>query len=129
MGIAMNVPSSFDGDIFEAALNAEWYGTDGQITYPSCTFWDASNEEFSDSGCWVFKFNSDSITCAYTHLTTFRVSTEDFDPKVQTVEAEDWKYFTLQNIAKHPTTWVTMLMIVVVLVVACICVPNNNADK
>jgi len=62
-------------------------------------------------------------------LTTFQVRSEDFDPKSQTLDKEHWKDLNADNIQRYPTTWVCMLMIVVVLAVACICVPNNNADK
>merc|ERR1712099_98270 len=80
-------------------------------------------------GCVVYDIDSNSVTCACTHLTTFKLNAESFDPKAQLLTIEDVRILSTNNIQSHPTTWVTMVMIVVVLVIACICVPNNNADK
>merc|ERR1712154_271955 len=80
--------------MFERVLKGDYYNlaNGDNVTYPSCTFWDTVNEEWDGSGCFVHDFDSDSVTCACTHLTTFRLSSEQFDPKVQTLSADDWSF-------------------------------------
>eukprot|EP01083_Nonionella_stella_P033998 93044_1 len=124
--ISMNIPSKYSG-AFERALTGDWYHE--TIQFPQCTFWNVSEEEWSGEGCFVYEMNSDSVTCACTHLTTFKVSVEEFDPKAELLSNSDVREFNWMNMQKHPTTWVTMVLMVIVLSVACICVPNNHADR
>eukprot|EP01083_Nonionella_stella_P072446 195388_1 len=97
-------------------------------TFPSCTFWNASLQTWDDKGCTIYQMDADSVTCACIHLTTFKVSAEDFDPKAELLSASDFGALTAPNIAKYPTTWLTMILIWIVLLLACICTPNNHVD-
>eukprot|EP01083_Nonionella_stella_P178808 632860_1 len=124
--ITMNLPDTYDG-VFDRALAGDWFNS--SIQYPQCTFWNTSEETWSGKGCMVYEYDADTVTCACTHLTTFKMSAEDFDPKAELITEHDLRQFSTENIQQHPTTWVTMVMIVVVLFVACICVPNNTADR
>eukprot|EP01083_Nonionella_stella_P085166 236013_1 len=124
--ITMNLPAKYDG-VFDRALAGDWFNT--SIQYPQCTFWNTSEETWSGKGCVVYEWDADSVTCACTHLTTFKMGAEDFDPKADLITEHDMRQFTSDNIEQHPTTWVTMVILVVVLFVACICVPTNAADR
>ena len=135
--ISMNIPSKYVEQTWQDLYNGEetnWWNTSGR-SYPSCTFYDPEKAGYDTEGCWVHEVltdrerDSDTITCACTHLTTFKISAEHFDPKANLLTVDDINQVNSENIQNHPITWVTMLMIVVVLAVACICVPNNNADK
>eukprot|EP01083_Nonionella_stella_P168096 566591_1 len=99
------------------------------LRFPQCTFWNKSDEEWSGKGCFVYEMDNDSITCACSHLTTFKIRSEHFDPKAELLSGEDMRRFTATNIEQHPTTLVTMVMLVLVLCLVCVCVPNNNADR
>ena len=128
--ISMNIPDRYTDDYWSAALNDSfiWYNTSG-VEYPVCTFYNVTKISYDTEGCWVHQWDANTITCACTHLTTFKMASEDFNPYANLLQPEDLRLLTSKNIQNYPITWVTMLMIVVVLTVACICVPNNNADK
>eukprot|EP01084_Bolivina_argentea_P176512 305433_1 len=120
--ISMNSGSD---NIFQDALDGNWLNTSGLI-FPKCEFYNTEFKNWDGTGCVVYAFDEDTVTCACSHLTTFSISVEDFDPKAQLLEPDDFRILSTRNIKSHPTTWVTMLLIAVVLIITCICVPNNN---
>eukprot|EP01083_Nonionella_stella_P081841 225679_1 len=124
--ISMNIPSDY-GSAFDRARTGVWFNT--SMEFPLCTFWNASLETWDGNGCTIYAMDSDSVTCGCTHLTTFKLSAQDFDPKAQLLTASDWRALTAANVGTYPTTWVTMLLMSILLVLACICTPNTLRDK
>jgi hypothetical protein len=116
-------------EFFQVVADGDWTTTNNSFKHPVCQYFDTDGNKWDGEGCVVADVTNVTVTCACTHLTTFRVITNEIDPKANTLVLSDFRELKPENIQNYPTTWVTMLMVVVVLGVACICVPNTSADK
>ena len=80
-----------------------------------CEWWDANDNgvggKWSNAGCELVAVadNNRTTTCRCTHLTLFRVRLDfnNFLPKFNTLDADDFKNLTWANIHAHPLPLIT----------------------
>ena len=96
------------------------------IEFPECNFWNNSIDSWDNTDCYLSNYTKTSVECSCTHLTTYRLSVKDFQPVANKVDLQD---ITPKNFIKHPTVWICILF--VSIIVGCVCWfnPQGKHDR
>eukprot|EP01084_Bolivina_argentea_P199591 341495_1 len=100
----------------------------GNNIFPHCEYLQL-NGLFNDNGCFVYDYTNESVICACSHLTSFRINSDEFNPEANTLKVWHFKQLTISNLIKYPTIWIVMLIIMLILILACFIRNNRIHDK
>eukprot|EP01083_Nonionella_stella_P301832 1037784_1 len=113
------------------------YVSDGNMSlgetypFPSCDFWNITDSLWDTTGCFVYNLTNETVTCGCTHLTTFSVSEDKIvlEPTVRILTEPDWEEFSLYNLYRYPTVWLTCLLFLIVFAILCRINPRSAKIK
>lgn len=112
---------------YEESLELE-NGTTITVNIPVCQYYDEASGGWSDEGCWAIFTNETVTKCSCNHLTKFSVTSKDFVPSVNAIDLTRAQNLTFTNLALHPTSWISIVLILIVFGIIIVCVPRTN-DK
>eukprot|EP01083_Nonionella_stella_P127003 384661_1 len=92
---------------------------DEEHVFPSCDFWNVADSLWDTSGCVVYDVSNIAVTCACIHLTSFSVSKDKLVPEANLLSEIDWRRFTLYNLYRYPTVWLTCLLLLIAFLFIC----------
>ena len=75
-----------NGKLVYALLDGDGDDDDNQA-FPGCNFWNTSQDIWDQFDCFVYNFTPDglTVTCGCLHLTTFKLSKNDFNIKANII--------------------------------------------
>eukprot|EP01083_Nonionella_stella_P028074 77310_1 len=94
----------------------------GKAIWPKCNFWNITTDLWDGFECFVYNFSLDkgTVTCGCLHLSTFKLSKTDVEIKTNIIGEWHLRNFTISNLIRFPTVWITQLILFVITVIICL---------
>ncbi|ETO14890.1 hypothetical protein RFI_22479 [Reticulomyxa filosa] len=111
--------------------NKPWANyTDTEVSYPSCVYYNTTQTQWHDYGCYVWDRNTsdNSVVCVCNHTTTFSLKKSTFKPNINYVKLNSFRVITISNLAKYPAGWILVLVAITVFAILLYVAPDVN-DK
>eukprot|EP01084_Bolivina_argentea_P133734 236048_1 len=124
---------SLDTNIFNNTSNGQFeYILDGKNQiFPGCNFWNNSQNKWDQFGCFVYNFSVEdrTVSCGCIHLTSFKLSSDDFRVEANILGAWHWRNLSSENLAKYPTVWIVQMIVFILVMCICFCNLEDHNNR
>ena len=81
-----------DPDVYDGEIQIV---EDAALEFPSCVWWDDTIGNWSGNGCILYGYTNFYAICLCTHLTSFSLRLNDYEPKLNVVTEDSFMYVCL----------------------------------
>eukprot|EP01084_Bolivina_argentea_P085497 154520_1 len=110
------------------SFSIQQYEIGNNYTVPLCMFWNTSDNQWQDSGCYLYNITENNdIICACSHLTTLSVDYTDFVPEYQLIS--EWHLRNVDELINCPHVSLVLVSTLLLIFICCLINPRKRENR